>query len=234
VPARNGRFRSGFEGFLRLEGPSGWGLLRATRGFSPLGNFPQWHAEVPALERSHGLLSAPSQIAFASNRLMLQASRVRFCQLRPVTRCGVAFALRSLRESDMFNVMKESGAASDARPYCDHSRPSCPLTDLPPGARTMTGIDVRSLPAGSEVVVGTCNSRYRFVMLDAGGRNAMVEGAYFPQETTVRIEGSTFGGSLLRIGWIGLDLFLELSSGGKRVVTSRVRSIGVMEVIHDK
>jgi hypothetical protein len=93
---------------------------------------------------------------------------------------------------------------------------------------------VRSLPAGSEVVVGTCNSRYRFVMLDAGGRNALVEGPYFPQETTVRIEGSTLGGSLLRIGWIGLDLSLELSCGGKRVVTSRVRSIGVVEVTHDE
>jgi hypothetical protein len=134
----------------------------------------------------------------------------------------------------MFNVMKESDAASDALAYCDHSIPSCPFTDLLPGASTLTGIDVRSLPAGSEVVVGTCNSRYRFVMLDAGGRNALVEGPYFPQETTVRIEGSALGGSLLRIGWIGLDLSLELSCGGKRVVTSRVRSIGVVEVIHDK
>jgi hypothetical protein len=84
------------------------------------------------------------------------------------------------------------------------------------------------------MVVGTRNSRHRFVMLDAGGRNALVQGPYFPQETTVRIEGSALGGSLLRIGWIGLDLSLELSCGGNRVVTSRVRSIGVVEVIHDK
>jgi hypothetical protein len=127
----------------------------------------------------------------------------------------------------MFNVMRESGAASDARSCGDHTRPSSPLTDLPSGARARSGVDVRSLAAGSEVVVGTCHSRYRFVMLDAEGRNAIVEGRYFPQETTVRIEGSILGGSLLRIGWIGLDLSLELSCGGKRIVTSRVRSIAV-------
>jgi hypothetical protein len=132
----------------------------------------------------------------------------------------------------MFNATKKSGAASDARLSGDHSLPRRSLTDLPSGTSTLTGIDVRSLPAGSEVVVGTCNSRYRFVMLDAGGRNATVEGPFFAQETTARIEGATLGGSLLRIGWIGLDLSLELSCGGRRVVTSRVRSIGVVEGIH--
>jgi hypothetical protein len=80
----------------------------------------------------------------------------------------------------------------------------------------------------SEVVVDTRNSRYRLVMLDGSVGDALVEGGrYFPQETTARIEGSTLGGSLLKIGWIGLGLFLVLSIDGKRIVTSRVRSITI-------
>ena len=72
-------------------------------------------------------------------------------------------------------------------------------------------------------------------MLDGSGRNALVEGGpYFPQETTALVEGSTLGGSLLKVGWIGLGLFLELSFCGKRIVTSRVRSISVPEGSHDE
>jgi hypothetical protein len=90
----------------------------------------------------------------------------------------------------------------------------------------LAGIDVGSLPSGTEVVVDTRNSRYRLVILDGCGGNALVKGGrYFPQETAARIEGSTLGGSPLKIGWVGRGLFLELSVGGKRIVTSRVRSI---------
>jgi hypothetical protein len=99
----------------------------------------------------------------------------------------------------------------------------------------VTGVDLLSLPAGTEVVVNTCQSRYRFVMLDGNGRNALVEGGpYFPQATTARVEGSTLGGSLLKIGWIDLGWFVELSCGGKRIITSQVRSISVPNGSHDQ
>jgi hypothetical protein len=101
----------------------------------------------------------------------------------------------------MFNSCEESGAA---------------------------GIDVGSLPPGTEVTVDTCHSRYRLVILDGSAGDALVKGGlHFPQETTARIEGSTLGGSLLKIGWIGVGLFLELSLRDKRILTSRVRSITI-------
>jgi hypothetical protein len=94
--------------------------------------------------------------------------------------------------------------------------------------RRPTGIDVRFLPAGTEMVVDTRNSRYRLVMVDGIARDALVEGGrHFPSETTARIEGSSLPGSLLKIGWIGLGLPLELSRGYRRIVTSAVRSIRV-------
>ncbi len=110
---------------------------------------------------------------------------------------------------------------------CGHRSDAAPAIadSLQPG-ETPTAVDLGALPSGTELVVETRNSRYRVVMLD--GWKALVQGGrYFPQETTARIEGCTLGGSLLKLGWIVQGLCLELSICGKRIVTSRVRSISV-------
>jgi hypothetical protein len=68
-------------------------------------------------------------------------------------------------------------------------------------------------------------------MLDGSGSDALLQGDdSFRQETKVRINGSTLGGSVLRIGWIVWGLSLEISVGGQRIVTSRVHSIRVARV----
>jgi hypothetical protein len=141
---------------------------------------------------------------------------------------GVSFAFQLPLETDMFNSSDEPGAASDALAHGDYAEPTFPPPDVTLGGGIVTDVDLRSLPAGTEVVVDTCRSRYRFVMLDGSGRNAQVEGGpYFPQEVTARVEGSTLGRSLLKLGWIGLGWCVELSFGGKRIITSRVRSISI-------
>lgn len=97
----------------------------------------------------------------------------------------------------------------------------------------VTGIDVRTLPAGTEVTMDTANSHYRFVILDEGGRRALVHGGrYFDGGAEARIEGSTLGGTLLWVGWIARGLCLELSVEGKRVGTSQVRSIAIAPAHH--
>jgi hypothetical protein len=126
----------------------------------------------------------------------------------------------------MFHQCDDPGAANHAVTYEDGPEAVSSCEDSASQNDRVTGIDLRSLPAGTAVVVDTRHSRYRFVMLDETGRNALIEGGpYFPRATTVRVEGSTFGGSLLKVGWIGLGLCVELSFGGKRIITSRVRSI---------
>ena len=113
--------------------------------------------------------------------------------------------------------------------------PSDPPSDVTHRSGIVTGIDLRSLPRGTALVVDTRNTRYRFVMLEGSGRNTLIEGGpYFPQETTVQVEGSALGGSLLKVGWIGLGLAVELSFGGKRIITSRVRSIRVPKGSRDE
>jgi hypothetical protein len=110
---------------------------------------------------------------------------------------------------------------------CGHrSRPAPPIADSLQPPETPTAVDLGSLPSGTELVVETSNSRYRVVMLDRW--EARVQGGrYFPQETTARIQGCSFGGCLLKVGWIAQGLCLELTICGKRIVTSRVRSISV-------
>lgn len=135
----------------------------------------------------------------------------------------------------MFHQSEQPGAANEAVPYEDGREAVSYCDDSASQNDRVTGVDLRSLPAGTAVIVDTRHSRYRFVMLDESGRNAWVKGGpYFPEETTARVEGSTLGGSLLKIGWIGLGWFVELSCGGKRIITSQVRSISVPRGSHDE
>ena len=96
----------------------------------------------------------------------------------------------------------------------------------------VTSVDLCSLAPGTEVVVLTRHSHYRFVMLDEKGCRALVQGGrYFPHQTIARIEGSTLGESAVRTGRIDLGLPLELSFKGDRIVTTRVQSISVDESV---
>ena len=86
---------------------------------------------------------------------------------------------------------------------------------------------MRQLAEGTVLVVETHNSRYRIVMTGRGSHATILGGSYFQEETDVRIEGSALAGSLLKVGWIAVGLFMEVTSEDKRVVTSRVHSIVV-------
>lgn len=127
-------------------------------------------------------------------------------------------------------ILSEShGMTEDAR-VGDHTEPAAPVSETTPRTGTVTGVDVRRLSPGTELVVETSNSFYHFVMLDAGGLRALASGGRFDREAEVRIEGSTLGGTLLKVAWIGRGLSLELSVRGRRLDTSRVRSITISTV----
>lgn len=121
----------------------------------------------------------------------------------------------------MFGAREDS--AKRGTPYADQP-------DVDQGNAHLSsrrGVDLRSLPPGTELVVDTRNSRYRLVMLEDGPNVLVQGGPYFGQETVARVEGSIVRGSLLKIGWIGLGLCLEMSARGQRIVTSCVRSIRI-------
>jgi hypothetical protein len=47
----------------------------------------------------------------------------------------------------------------------------------------------------------------------------------FPTPTEARLEGAIAGGSLVKTGWIGVGLLVELRVGLRRIITSPVRSV---------
>jgi hypothetical protein len=125
----------------------------------------------------------------------------------------------------MFMSGDEVGAARRAITSGDWFEAASPIARQPHGL--VAGIDVRRLPEGTVLVVDTHNSRYRIVMTGRGSQATIQGGPYFQEETDVRIEGSALAGSLLKVGWIAVGLFMEVTSDDKRVVTSRVRSVWV-------
>ena len=78
------------------------------------------------------------------------------------------------------------------------------------------------------ICVRTRNSNYRIFLLEPTKGQALVEGGrHFVEPVEVTVSGSTLGGSVLKIGWIGMGLRIEIYSNGKRILTSPVQSFRV-------
>jgi hypothetical protein len=91
-------------------------------------------------------------------------------------------------------------------------------------AAAADGVSVRDLEPLTTLLVRTCNSRYRIIVSRSSA--ILVQGGrFFPDVTDARLEGSSVGGSFLKVAWIGVGLRMEISVGGQRIVTSPVRAI---------
>src|SRR5688572_3471147 len=93
------------------------------------------------------------------------------------------------------------------------------------------GVALHSLETGTVLKVITRHSQYRLVVLDPARQSVLVTGGrMFPESTEARCEGATAGGSVLKAGWIGVGLRLELSIGRQRITTSRVQSVTIESI----
>jgi hypothetical protein len=91
-----------------------------------------------------------------------------------------------------------------------------------------SGLGVGELPALTRLFVRTRNSVYRIDVLEPRDRVVLVQGgAFFPQPTKGWLNGSSFGGSCLKVGWIGVGLHLEFHANDRFIITSRVLSMDV-------
>ena len=90
------------------------------------------------------------------------------------------------------------------------------------------GLDVRQAEPLLTILVRTYNSLYRIIPLQRGDCKVLIQGGqFFPQPTEAHFAGSTFGGSFLKMAWIGMGLHMEINSGGQRIITSPVKRIAV-------
>ena len=86
------------------------------------------------------------------------------------------------------------------------------------------GVDLRELPPFTTLLVWTMNSRYR-VVVTQWPEVYVQGGAFFPDPTLAHVDGSSLGGSCLRVGWISAGLLVEIRTGGRHIITSPVLAI---------
>ena len=106
-------------------------------------------------------------------------------------------------------------------------RTSGSLDNLMKISPVLPGITLESLAPFDSLRVTTLNSDYRIFLLDPKTGRALVEGGCFPEPVEAVVNGSNFGGSTLRVGWIGTGLRLEMWVDNRLVSTSPVQSFYV-------
>ena len=89
------------------------------------------------------------------------------------------------------------------------------------------GVDLRDLPQESTLEIETQNRSYTIVHCGAG--EALISGhpEYCPEPVLVKIEGSNWGGSMLKPSFVGRGMHLEFRHPGyeRPIVTSRILEI---------
>ena len=88
------------------------------------------------------------------------------------------------------------------------------------------GIALHTLSPSATIHARTYNSEYHFQLVDPEQGRVLVQGGrFFLEPAAAVVTGSTFGGCMLKLGWLGLGLCIEICAGGQRIVTSPVQSI---------
>ena len=91
------------------------------------------------------------------------------------------------------------------------------------------GLQIDTLDDLECLCVKTENSTYEITILSRHSGEVMVRGGqFFPERTSVHLAGSSMGGSFLKLRGIYLGFNLEFQHDGRRIVTSRVKSIGMV------
>jgi GMP synthase-like glutamine amidotransferase len=88
------------------------------------------------------------------------------------------------------------------------------------------GVYLNDLPEGAKLEVRTENTAYQLV--NCGGHQVMITGhpEFCPEPVRVQVNGSSWGGSMLKVAFIGRGMHLEFHHPQfNTVVTSRIVEI---------
>ena len=102
----------------------------------------------------------------------------------------------------------------------------CTLDGFATGVSQTEGIGLADLDPITTLLVRTSNSLYRITLRQPHERTVWVQGGtFFPQPTRACLNGSSLGGSCLKLGWLGIGFRMEFQYDGEWIITSWVRSI---------
>ncbi len=122
--------------------------------------------------------------------------------------------------------------ANDAlpEPTADIGPRQCTLDGFVEAVSQSQGVGLTDVDVLTTLVVQTENSVYHITILQPYTREVLVQGgAFFTARTRACLSGSSFGGSCLKLGWIGVGLRMEFHADAEWIITSHVRSIAVEE-----
>ena len=104
----------------------------------------------------------------------------------------------------------------------------CSLDGFTELSSTNDGIALRALTQFDMVRARTQNHEYYIFLIEPETGKAYVQGGrFFEQPIEATVSGSTFGGCMLKMGWLGVGLRIEICAGGQRIVTSPVKSLQI-------
>ena len=107
---------------------------------------------------------------------------------------------------------------------------TCTLSGFTAQSLGQDGIDVQSLEPLTRLRVKTQNSTYEVWIVDPDQWSVFIRGgSFFPTPTPATLCGSGFGGSLLKVAWVGIGMSCELTHSEGRIVTSPIRNVEVLE-----
>ena len=107
----------------------------------------------------------------------------------------------------------------------------CDLHGVAEISPLLEGVTLMTLNACDVIHVRTRNSDYEIFLLDPKSGRALAQGGeYFPEPMEATVSGSTFGGCMLKVGWLGVGLRMEIYANGRRTVTTPVQSLCVERV----
>ena len=91
------------------------------------------------------------------------------------------------------------------------------------------GFNVTLLESGTKITVETSNSIYHLVVVE--GREITILGEMkstgeirYPKPVPAIFIGSTWGGTMMKVDWIGEDMRMEIIVGGNVLTTSCVKN----------
>jgi hypothetical protein len=91
------------------------------------------------------------------------------------------------------------------------------------------GVHLGTLDEFQQLHICTQNTLYEIIVINHCGDVRVRGGRYFPDWTAARLAGSTAGGSCLRRLGINLGLQMEFELDRRRIITSPVRTIAVLQ-----
>jgi hypothetical protein len=92
----------------------------------------------------------------------------------------------------------------------------------------LEGVELQTLAVHDTIYARTCHSDYQILLLDPESGQARVQGGrYFVEPVDATVSGSTFGGCMLKLGWLGIGLRIEIYANGRHILTSPLQSLQV-------